>query len=564
MTREDKNETIHQTIAFINDRLKDVSREVDSVTASLLRYKKENNIIDVESQSSAYFNRIEKYDESINEQRVQINIAQIINDYLRNRDNDYNLVPSSLGLTDGTLSTMIAAYNVSQLERKKLIDSNVPLTNARVQQNGEEIESLRESILESLHNLTASYSAAILRFEENTHKARAQMDRLPQKEQGLLEIQKQLEMKQAVYNLLMEKREESAISSAATISNIKILEEAGPNNLPIRPNRKSVQLIALIIGLAVPISIISIIELFNDKVNNRGDIEKITQAPVIGEIGHAYGEDMLVVRSHNRGVVAEQFRIIRSNLQYVLSNLKKPVLLVTSSFSGEGKSFISTNLGAVMSLANKKTIILEFDIRKPKILSGLSISKKPGLTNYLLGKASLEELPIPVTGYDHLYVLACGPVPPNPAETLLDKKLADLFTFLKQNFDIIIIDTAPVGMVSDAMTLSQFADATLYIVRQGHTFKKQVGLIDEFYQQKKLPKISLILNDVKVRSGYSYYGYGRYGYGKGYGGYGYGYGSTYGYGYFDDKEPKPTLLQNWLGWMGLQKKQNKNQKKAKV
>ena len=292
----------------------------------------------------------------------------------------------------------------------------------------------------------------------------------------------------------------------------------------------------------------------NDKVTTRHDIEKITSATILGEVGHSFGKNNLVVTNNSRSVVAEQFRIIRSNLQYVVHNVEKPVVLVTSSFSGEGKSFISTNIGAVMGLAGKRTIILEFDIRKPKILSHLNLPKHPGLTNYLLGKVRLESLPIQVDGQENLFVLPCGPVPPNPAELLLDPKLNDLFDFLRENFDVVIMDTAPVGMVSDALTLSKYANCTLYIVRQGHTYKKQIGLIDSFYREGKLPKISLILNDVKLRSGYGYYGYGRYGYG-------YGYGS----GYFDDDQPPPTILRKWFGWLDInQWKKKKARKKVKA
>jgi tyrosine-protein kinase Etk/Wzc len=257
-----------------------------------------------------------------------------------------------------------------------------------------------------------------------------------------------------------------------------------------------------------------------------------------------------VVTSNNRSVVAEQFRIIRSNLQYVLNHVQKPVILVTSSFSGEGKSFISTNIGAVLALAGKKTVVLEFDIRKPKVLMHLNMPKRPGLTNYLLGKTAIEDLPMKVEGMENLYVLPCGPVPPNPAELLLDPKINELFSWLRENFDTVVMDTAPVGMVSDAMTLSKFADATLYIVRQGHTFKKQIGMIDEFYTQGKLPRIAIILNDMKIRTGYGYYGYGRYGYG-------------YGSGYFDDEMPENGKLK-WFGWLDIKKWNKKKRKRSKV
>lgn len=228
-------------------------------------------------------------------------------------------------------------------------------------------------------------------------------------------------------------------------------------------------------------------------------------------------------------MVSEQFRIIRSNLQYVLNKVEKPVIMITSSFSAEGKSFISTNLGGVMALAGKKTVMLEFDIRKPKLFSGMKLNSKQGITNFLVGKAQMADLPIKIPNYENLYGISCGPVPPNPSELLLDSRVEEMFEWLKANFDVIIVDTAPVGMVSDAMTLGKFADTTLYVVRQGYTYKKQVSLIDEFYHENRLPKISIIINDVKLKPGYGYYGYGRYGYGYGYGG-----------GYYEIEEGQDT------------------------
>ncbi len=445
---------------------------------------------------------------------------------------------------------MIGEYNGAQLARKHLIDANIPATNPRVQQQSDLIERLRVNIIESLRILRRSISVTVNRLEKAGTRFNAQIRTLPAKEQNLLEIKRQQASKQAVFNLLMEKREHTAISLAGTISNMKVIGQARPNFTPVKPNRKATQILAAAIGLALPVLLIFLIESLNDKVNSRHDVEKATDAPIIGEIGHSFIKEALVVKPNNRGVVAEQFRIIRSNLQFFLNNIEKPVLLVTSSFSGEGKSFISTNLGAVMSLASKKTIVIELDIRKPKILPQLNIPRNPGIISYLLNKIRVEELPIAVPGYDNLYVMACGPVPPNPSELLLDNKLNALFDYLKQNFDVIIIDTAPVGMVSDAMSLSRFADATLYIVRQRYTHKKQMGLLDEFHNQGKLPKISIVLNDVKAQGGgYGYGGNGRYGY-------------AYGSGYFEDEAPPPGKFSKWFGM--LNGKNSKKKRKEKV
>jgi capsular exopolysaccharide synthesis family protein len=543
-TREDKNETNRRMLDFIDDRMKKVEKELDSITGVLLRFQNANNIINSESQSQNYMGRIEKSDDDINQLRIQLSMMEMIDQYLRDQKNAYNLVPSTLGVEDGTFSVLISAYNVAQMERKLLLDAKVPLENPRVKQKEDEIERLRQNIFESIRNLQASVDASITHIQQLSNGILRELRAMPVKEQELLEIKTQHETKQAVYTLLLEKREQTAISLAGTISNMKVIEEAAVNSIPVKPTPKNVYLICLIAGLALPALFVFGLELLNDKITSRQDIEKLTEVSIVGEIGHSYLDDKMVVKANNRGIVAEQFRIIRSNLQYVLTNTKKPVILVTSSFSGEGKSFISTNLGAVMALANKKTIILEFDIRKPKVLSHLGIPKHPGITNYLLGAISFEQLPISVPNYENLFVLACGPVPPNPSELLLDPKIGELFTYLKENFDVIIVDTAPVGMVSDAMTLSKFADTTLYITRQGHTYKKQITLLDEFHTQRKLPKMSIILNDVKLQTGYGYYGYGRYGYG-------YGYGAKSGY--FTEDERPNGRLRRWFGWMDMKR-----------
>jgi capsular exopolysaccharide synthesis family protein len=231
----------------------------------------------------------------------------------------------------------------------------------------------------------------------------------------------------------------------------------------------------------------------------------------------------------------------------MISKVERPVIMVTSSFSGEGKSFISTNMGAVMALSGRKTVIMEFDIRKPKIVSGLDLKRKMGITNYIIGRASFEDLLVKVEGIDDLYVIPCGPIPPNPSELLLDKRLDELMQEVKEHFDVVIMDTAPIGLVSDAVNLGRFADCTIYITRQGYTFRKQLGLVEDLYVNKKLPRLCLLLNDVKLEGGYyGYYG-GGYGY---YGAYGYGRGS----GYFEDDaaDQRSSIIAKLKSWLGIQ------------
>lgn len=545
-TKELKNKTADQMIDFIDSRLTVVSRELDSVQNNMHRYAINNNLIDIERQSASYFDNISSADKAINEQQMQIVIAESIEGYLRNKRNEFDqvIVPSSFSLSDATLNEMIGGYNTKQIERQQLKDGNVPDGHPLVQENKQQLEQFRQSILENLSNIKRAYIKTIGSLQQNSGQAQTQLKLMPPKAKEYLELKRQVDFKQGLYNVLQEKREQTAISRASTIANVQIVEKAYVSNTPVKPNRRSIQIMAILIGLAVPALFVFAGEVLNDKVSTRFDIEKITTAPILGEIGHSYSDKVLMVNKTTRSMVAEQFRIVRSNLQYIIGKTEKFTLLITSSFSGEGKSFVSTNIGAVLALAGKKTVILEFDIRKPKVLSGLEMSKRPGITNYLVGKSeNLQELIAQVPGQDNLFVLACGPIPPNPSELLLGAKVDELFAWLKSNFDVVIIDTAPVGMVSDAQTLSKFADATLYLVRQGHTFKKQVVLIDEFYQEKKLPKVSIIINDVKMKAGYGYYGYGRYGYG-----YGYGYGS-----YYEEEHPPTNFLDRLLAWLDFRR-----------
>jgi tyrosine-protein kinase Etk/Wzc len=526
-SKDEKNKTAQQTLDFIDTSLKKVKLERDSVSKELLYYSQVNNIIDYETQSKNYFDNLAEADKEINVQSAYLNIADMLDNYLKDNSNKYIPVPSSLGISDETFSTLAAEYNKTQLLRKDYLMSNISSENSVIKEVESKIEELRIKLIENLKNIRTVFKKTIADLQSRSSINQNQASGLPAKLQGLHVLERALDSKKAIEEMLMQKRIETSISKASTIPNSRIIDEALPGNNPIKPNRKAIQILALLVGLSLPALFIFILEVVNDKVSNRFDIEKLTNAAILGEVGHSFSESALVVNKTNRSMVAEQFRIIRSNLQYILSTVDKQVILVTSSFSGEGKSFISTNLAGVIALTGKKTIILEFDIRKPKILSGLNMSKKPGISNFLVGKAEIKDLPVPVKDYENLYVLPCGPVPPNPSELLLDPKMDQLFDYLKNNFDVIIVDTAPVGMVSDALTLGKFSDCTLYIARQGYTFKKQVILIDEFYQQNKLPKVSIIINDVKIKPGYGYYGYGRYGYGKSYG---------YGQGYYEEEK----------------------------
>jgi tyrosine-protein kinase Etk/Wzc len=543
---EEKKSSSDSILVFIDGRLKEYGAQLDSAKADLLRYQQQNDLIDVETQFGNYFSAISEADKEIATQMQKARVADMVGNYLTDKKNDFTkvIVPSSLGLEDLTLNELVTGYNTVQLQRQALLDGNTPPDHPSVIEANGQLEKLRTSILENIKNIKASYNSIIGELRSRSGIAQTQVRNMPYKVTEFVERKRRVESIQSLFKYLQEKKEETSISRASTIASSKVVDRAFAASSPVKPNRRAIQILAILLGLGLPAMIIFIGEVLNDKVSTRFDIEKITGAPILGEVGHSYSEKVLIVNKTTRSMVAEQFRIIRSNLQYIVSKENKQMILVTSSFSGEGKSFVSTNMGAVLALAGKKTVILEFDIRKPKVLSGLGMPKGQGITNYLVGKVEdLASVIRPVPGHDNLHVLGCGPIPPNPSELLLDKRVEDMFDWLKANYDVVIVDTAPVGMVSDAMTLGKFTDCTLYLVRQGHTFKKQVALIDEFYTDNKLPKVSIIINDVKMKPGYGYYGYGRYGYG-----YGYGYGS-----YYEEEHPPKTFLDKFMNVLDFRK-----------
>jgi len=533
---EDKREIAAKTIDFIDDQLKTVFQELGGVENSLQNFREKQRIFSPEAQSDLVFKEYSETSKELAEHGISMKIADYLTTYLSEEKNRFKIIPSVLGITEPTLVIQVNEFNKLQLQRETALKNTAP-NNPLILQMETAIEKLRLDMLETLRNVKETHRLTMDELSRKNREANGMISSIPSKEKQMREVTRQQSILQELYSYLLQKKLETAIASASTISNIKVMEPAMGGG-PVSPNSKSIYMFAVIVGIAIPVGIVFLIEYLNDKVKSKHEIQQLTQAPILGEIGHADEHRTLVVTRNNRKFLAEQFRIVRSNLQYILPKTDKPILQVTSSFSGEGKSFISTNLGAVLALSGKRTVILEFDIRKPKIMKGLGLHERKGLTNYIVGSVELNEVIHQVPDVDNLFVIPCGPVPPNPGEMLLQEKVDQLFKELRTQFDAIIIDTAPVGLVSDAMTLGRYADATIYIVRHNYTMKKQIQLIEDIYQHKKLPQLSLIINDINNRGSYGgYYGYG----------YGYGYGvNSNGNGYFENGTVKHKGWRKWI------------------
>jgi tyrosine-protein kinase Etk/Wzc len=541
---EDKKLIAYSTLEFIDAQLDTLQIELGNIEGNLQSFREKNRIVNPEVQTSLYFNDYSETNKLLTVQEVNIRIIDYLFSYFNDNKNENRLVPSNLGITEPSLNEQIAEYNKMQLEKITRLQTT-PAANPVMVELQIGINKVKEDILENLKNVRQTYLLNMQEISKKNREADASIRSMPQKERRLLEVSRKQVILQELYSFLLQKKLETAIASASTISNIKLLEPALAGGAPVSPNRKNTYIIAMFLGLGLPVGIIFLMEILNDKVKSRNDVADNTNTPILGEIGHADDNNSLIVRTNSRNYVAEQFRIIRSNLQYFLPKNEKPVILVTSSFSGEGKSFISTNLGAVLALSGKRTVILEFDIRKPKILKGLGLNERKGITNFVVGSMKINEIIRSVPDVENLYVIPCGPVPPNPSELLIDEEVGKLFESLKRQFDAIIIDSAPVGMVSDAFTLSTHANSSIYVVRHNYTLKKQIQVVEDLYSSGKLPRMSIIINDIASVGGYnSYYGYG----------YGYGYGkmnkSTQTGGYFDNWETTSK-------WKHFWKKKNK-------
>ncbi len=527
---DEKNIALDNTIAFVNDRLLLISNELGGVENQLQNYRQTNNVIDVQSQETHAFDNTKDLKDKMDALQVQLGITDMISGYVNDPSRKFTLVPSTLGIEDPTLLELIKGYNDGVLQREELLKT-LPPGNIAVVTLEDQIGQLQNKIVEDVANIKKSLTAAYDQASGEYNKLLGGINTIPEKEKQLLEIERQQGIKEKLYLYLLEKREETAINRSAAVGNSVPISPATSSAGPVSPNKSNLYLIAVLISVLIPAAIVYLRDLFNDTVTTRGDILKYTTLPILGEINHSTVGERKIVVDRSRSALPEQFRIIRTNLQYFLPSVDKSTFLITSTIVGEGKTFISMNLGAILSLSGKKTILLEIDLRKPKISKALDIETKgQGISSYLIGKSSLQDIIVPVPGWDNFFLLPAGAIPPNPAELLLSPRVDEMFKELKESFDYIIVDCPPVGMVSDAKILANYSNVVLYILRQRYTLKKQLEFVHNLYVQETFKNMALLVNDVQAGGLDGYYGHsGKYAYGTSY-----NYSYDYNYGYAED------------------------------
>lgn len=534
-TNNDKNEIAQKTAEFIDERINIISKELGSTEANLENFKRNAGITDLSSEAQIALTGNAEYEKKRVEIRTQISLIEDLRKYIRG--NEYEVLPSNVGLQDVALVATIERYNEMLVERKRLLRTSTE-NNPTIINLDTSIRAMKLNVQATLDGTLQGMLITKADLDREASRFSRRISDAPGQERQFVSIARQQEIKAGLYLMLLQKREENAITLAATANNAKIIDEAIADDIPVSPKRRMIYLIALVLGVGIPVCIIYLIGLTKFKLEGRADVEKLTTVPIVGDIPLTDEKNekdgSIAVFENQNNLMSETFRNIRTNLQFMLQNDKK-VILVTSTVSGEGKSFISANLAISLSLLGKKVVIVGLDIRKPGLNRVFRLStKEKGITLYLANpETDLMSLVQPSDINQNLYILPGGTVPPNPTELLARDGLDKAIEILKKSFDYIILDTAPVGMVTDTLLIGRVADLSVYVCRADYTHKVEYTLINELAEEKKLPNLCTVINgvDLKRRKYGYYYGYGKYGkyygYGKRYG-YGYGYGQEKG------------------------------------
>ena len=525
---DDKNEVAQNTAHFIDERISVINQELGTTEQELENFKRESGLTDLSSDAQLAVAEKSAYEKLCVENGTQLNLIQYLSDYLKKPENANTTLPVNVGLNDKSLTEQISQYNALILERNRLRRTSSD-SNPVIRRLDSNIDDMHASLLTTINSVYKGLLITKADLDRQAGKYAGQISNAPAQERRFVSIQRQQEIKAGLYLMLLQKREENNIALAATTNNAKIIDDALADDVPISPNKKIIYLAALVLGFGIPVAIIYILSLLSYRIEGHSDVERLTRVPVIGDVPLNDSDEKyaIAVRENDNDIMAETFRSLRTNLLFMLGDPDKKVILVTSTTSGEGKTFIASNLAVSLALLGKKVVIVGLDIRKPGLNKVFHIShKERGITQYLVAPQSTD-LRSMIQSSDlsaNLNILPGGTIPPNPTELLARKSLDDAIELLKKDYDYVVLDTAPIGMVTDTQLIARVADISVYVCRADYTHKNDYQLINELYANKRLPGLCTVINglDMKKKK-YGYY----YGYGKKYGyGYGYGYGDT--------------------------------------
>jgi tyrosine-protein kinase Etk/Wzc len=512
----DKNAIADSTYTFIRERLNVIASELGDVENKVEQFKQKNRLADMSEQGKLLVQTTYEFSSELAKAESQIAVLNDLEAYLKDETKNKRIFPASLLPSDLVFSSLMNQYNALLAERDKTLMSVTEATPF-VQNLNSQITSLRKGILSNVQSTKNTFVINRDKLRSQLSQAQKQVQGVPQIEMNYLKLARNQQIKQELYIFLMQKAEETAISKTSNISAAKVIARPKAEIHPVSPKKKVVYIGSLLAGLMLPLLVIIVKSSLSSTISSRSDIEELTDVPILGEISHNLLADNLIVASHGRSAISEQFRALRSNLSFYLHKKDSKVLLLTSSMSGEGKSFTAINLAIVLSILGKKVLLMELDLRKPGLSNKLQLDNAVGFSNYIIDESlTAKDVVKPIPVNPNLSIISSGPLPPNPVELLMSDRTTELITELKQEYDYIIMDAPPIGILSDAQVLVDFADVTLYLVRQEFTQKSQLDIVNQLAHSGKINNLGIVVNDVSSK----YYGYG------------------YGYGNYDQEEKK--------------------------
>ena len=529
---DNKNKFAENTINFIDETLGSMEKQLKDSGDELKDFGKNNNILDIEAGGQSYKAQLLQYDEQKDQVERKISYLNTLKNYLKNSVDFSKLpAPTVAGIEEPNININVSKLINLSIQRSELAYSiKGEIYYERIDN---EISSVKKVLLENVNSYKNALQYDLNLANQKIGKVEGEISQLPESKQEWLKLSRKYNLSDNIYNTFLQKRSEASIVKAANLSDIVFIDPAKDVGGGLLGPKTSVNyVLAFFMGLIIPLVLVFFIFFISNSVQNIEDISAQTQLPLIGIVGLKHSESNLSVFERPKSALSESFRAIRSSLQFLYKKQSvagAKTLMLTSSVSGEGKTFCSLNIATVFALSEKKTIVLGLDLRKPKIFDDFNIKNELGAVNYLIGERTLEEV-IQKTHVPFLDVITSGPIPPNPSELILGDSMREMITELKKTYDYIVLDTPPVGLVSDALELSQFCDVTLYVVRQNFTKKEMLTLLNNRTKRGELQNVSIIFNGYENKA--------KYGVGYGYGyGYGYSYGYGYGSGYHEEEEP---------------------------
>ena len=500
----EKDETALNTAKFIDERLAIIYNELSTSEADIEQYKKNNNLVDVEVQARQLLSKKESYEGRAIQYETQRELLKMILNFLNDKNNSSSMIPFNPNM--GELVDPISEYNKIVVQRINMSASARP-DNVMLKELDNQIASVRENLITSIGEALKSVEASLAASNKERNSALSNINDVPSMEREYRELFRRQTIKNSLYTFLLEKREENALVLAATTPKGKIVDNAYSSVKPIEPKTSIVLFTALLFSIVIPIFLIYLKQLFNTKFSTQDELQEIARTPVIGEICHNRHKRKLVVRPQKTSSIVERFRLIRTNIQFMLSKESNNVILVTSSVSGEGKSFVSTNIAASFALLGKKVALVGMDIRSPKLAEYLELKAAPGVTAYLSkNNVTIDEIAQKLPEIDGLDVYVGGVIPPNPSELLQSERLSQFINELRQRYDMVFIDSAPVAMVSDSLSLVGHADAVVYVTRANYTKRSLVKYANDLVARGQLRNVAMVINDTtpSLSAGYGY------------------------------------------------------------